>query len=139
MNDLHEVVALRRANARLADRARLHDAARRTEAIRQRADAAYLDALHLITLHVGGGDVGRRTSGLPQRRWAQAVALLRLAGLAHGRYVVITPKPTPAATLAALQEAHRRAVAQPQAWGAYVPAYTRPRALQRGDRRNDRA
>lgn len=133
MSTTSEVLALRRANKALAERARLAGAARRAAAIQRRADAAYLDALQLLTLYVGAGDVGRATAGLPQRRWVHAVALLRLAGLAHGRYTHLTVRSTPAETLDALQQAHALAVAQPGRWAAQMPRYARPLLLLCGD------
>ena len=131
--DANQAAALRRERRRLIERAGLAGEARRAAAVARRADAAYLDALELITLHVGGGAVGRSTAGLPQRRWAHAVALLRLAGLAQGRYTRLTLCATPTATLHALHAAHALAVAQPGRWAAQMPRFARPEVLQRGD------
>ena len=92
---------------------------------------AMLDAALLITIHVGGGCIDRDVAPLPQRRWNRATSLLRFAGLARGRRVELQLKPTPEATLKALQDATEAARRNPAQWAAYMPAYNRAAALQR--------
>lgn len=127
---LAELAALRKQNALQATRLQRAGASRRQERIDRMADRATLDALALITLAVGGGDVGRTVAPLPQRRWAHAIALLRLAGLAHGRTVTLTLAETPQATLERVQRAATLAKAQPARWGACHAPYARPDVLR---------
>ncbi|MGV0975793.1 MAG: hypothetical protein ACOYBO_07685 [Azonexus sp.] len=126
---LADLATLRKANNLQAQRIERIGEERRRASIGRLVDRATLDALALVTLHVGGGEVRRDVAPLGQRRWAHAVALLRFAGLAQGRYVRLQLLPTPQATLQAILDAAAAARRNPALWARYMPAYNRPRAL----------
>ncbi len=127
---LAELAMLRKQNALQAQRLQRMGVERKQQRVERMIDKALLDALALITVHVGGGCIDRDTAPLPQRRWAHAVALLRLAGLAHGRTVTLQLAQTPQETLQRLERAATLAKAQPWQWAKHMPAYNRPRGLQ---------
>ena len=77
---LADLVRLQRETKALRDRLTRDREERRRLAVARIVDRAYLDALALVTVSVGGGAVGREYSPLPARRWRYAVALLELAG-----------------------------------------------------------
>ena len=81
---LADLVRLQRETKALRDRLTRDREERRRLAVARIVDRAYLDALALVTVSVGGGAVGREYSPLPARRWRYAVALLELAGLTTG-------------------------------------------------------
>ena len=126
---LAEMAALRKQNARMAKRLDRTGADRQAQRIERMVDRALLDALALVTVHVGGGLVYRGVAPLPQRRWAHAVALLRLAGLANGRTVTLHLAETPQETIDRLQQAAALAKVQPARWAAHMPAYNTPESL----------
>lgn len=127
---LAELAALRRQNAIQAKRLERAGVERNQQRIERMADKALLDAAALITLHVGGGDIARDVAPLPQRRWAHAIALLRLAGLAQGREVRLTLAQTPQETLQRLERAATLAKTHPTRWGACHAPYARPDSLR---------
>lgn len=127
---LAELATLRKQNRLQATRLQRAGESRRQERIERMVDAALLDALALVTLYVGGGEITRDVAPLPQRRWAHAVALLRLAGLAHGRTVTLRLAETPQETLQRLQRAATLAKAHPARWGACHAPYARPDSLR---------
>ena len=126
---LAEMAALRKQNARMAKRLDRTGADRQSQRVERMVDRSLLDALAIVTVHVGGGVVYRDVAPLPQRRWAHAVALLRLAGLAEGRTVRLTLAETPQATIDRLQQAAALAKVHPARWAAFMPTYNRPEAL----------
>ena len=128
---LNELAALRRENTLQAARLARAGEDRRAAAVGAMCDRAFLDAALLIAIHVGGGCIDRDVAPLPQRRWNRATSLLRFAGLARGRRVELQLKPTPEATLKALQDATEAARRNPAQWAAHMPAYNRAAALQR--------
>ena len=128
---LNELAALRRENTLQAARLARAGEDRRAAAVGAMIDRAMLDAALLITIHVGGGCIDRDVAPLPQRRWNRATSLLRFAGLARGRRVELQLKPTPEATLKALQDATEAARRNPAQWAAHMSAYNRAAALQR--------
>ena len=128
---LAEMAALRKQNARMAKRLDRTGADRQVQRVERMVDRALLDALAIVTVHVGGGLVYRGVAPLPQRRWAHAVALLRLAGLANGRTVTLHLAETPQATIDRLERAAALAKEHPARWAEFMPAYNRPEAAQR--------
>lgn len=131
---LAEIAALR------LERNRLRDALTRQRADRQRfaldrlLDGAHRDALALLRLAALGLPVGRSSGALPRRRWAYAVALLRMARLTRrGRDLRIVVSAD--AALDALDLAIRGARMLPSAYARHVPPSLRPLALARTLRR----
>ena len=127
---LAELATLRKQNAQQAARLARAGESRQAQRVERMVDRATLDALALVTVHVAGGDVSRDVAPLPQRRWAHAVALLRLAGLAHGRTVSLQLAETPQATLDRLHKAAALAKAKPARCGAFHAPYARPQSLR---------
>lgn len=127
---LAEMTALRKQNARQAKRLARVGMDRQSQRVERMVDRALLDALAIVTVHVGGGLVYRGVAPLPQRRWAHAIALLRLAGLANGRTVTLRLAETPQATIDRLERAAALAKVQPARWAECMPNYNRPEALR---------
>lgn len=128
---LNEIAVLRRERTVLVNRLARAGEARRAARTRRMIDRAFVDACTLLTLAIGGGDIARAVSPLTQRRWAHAVALLRLAGLARGRYTRLVIPAAHSATLERLQGAVRTAYKAPERWVQYMPAHARPTTLAR--------
>lgn len=122
-----ELLTLRRENRRL--RYGLND--RKTERRQARAvrlvDRSQRDAELLLTQHFAYLGTSRRAAPLGSRRWAMAVALLRLARLHDGRKITATD---PARAMQKLVKAHRTATADPSMLYALVPASVRPDVLR---------
>ena len=127
---LADLVRLQRETKALRDRLTRDREERRRLAIGRIVDRAYLDALALCTLAIGGGAVGREYSPLPARRWRYAVALLELAGLTTGGRDLRIVDSAPEAMLTALERAAAEAKAHPHRFGAYLPDFARPSLLQ---------
>ena len=127
---LNELAILRRQNKRLADRLDTQKGARRQIVIERTIDRAFLDACALYTLAIGGADVGRQYSPLPQRRWAKAAALLRLAGLTDGGRYLHLRIVNPDDAMRRLTEAASEAKAAPRRLGAYLADFARPASLR---------
>ena len=127
---LADLVRLQRETKALRDRLTRDREERRRLAVARIVDRAYLDALALCTLAIGGGVVGREYSPLPQRRWRYAVALLELGGLTTGGRDLRIVDSAPEAMLTALERAAAEAKAHPHRFGAYLPDFARPRLLQ---------
>ena len=127
---LNELAILRRQNKRLADRLDTQRGERRRIVVERTIDRAYLDACALLTLHYGGADVGRQVAPLPQRRWAKAAALLRLAGLTDGGRYLHLRMVDPDEAMRRLTEAVAEAKATPHRLGAYLADFARPASLR---------
>ena len=127
---LNELAILRRQNKQLADRLDTRKGERRRLIVERTIDRAFLDACALYTLAVAGADVGREYAPLPQRRWAKAAALLRLAGLTDGGRYLHLRMVDPDEALRRLTEAAAEAKATPRRLGAYLPDFARPASLR---------
>jgi hypothetical protein len=87
--------------------------------------------LALVTVHVGGGAVGRDYAPLPQRRWAYAVALVRMSGLAApGRDVRLLLPPNPEHVVERLDAAATAAKTMPRRYARHLPPSLVPRLLR---------
>lgn len=126
---LNELALLRRERRILAERLARAGGERRQEQARRMVDRAFVDSLALVTVAVGGGDVARGVAPLTQRRWEHAAALLRLAGLAQGRYMRLRLPAAPDETMARLERAATTARRDPLRWVVHMPASARPGTL----------
>ena len=127
---LNELAILRRQNKQLADRLDTRKGERRRLIVERTIDRAFLDACALYTLAVAGADVGREYAPLPQRRWAKAAALLRLAGLTDGGRYLHLRMINPEEAMRRLTEAAAEAKATPRRLGAYLADFVRPASLR---------
>jgi hypothetical protein len=128
---LNDLAQTRRERNRWRDAATRRAAERRKAAQVRIIDRAFLDALALITVGIGGGHVGREYSPLPARRWRYAAALLRMARLTTGgRDLRLQLPPDPADALAMLEEATCAARVMPGRFAREVPPSLRPALLQ---------
>ena len=114
----------------MADRLDTQKGERRRIVVERTIDRAFLDACALYTLAIGGADVGRQYSPLPQRRWAKAAALLRLAGLTDGGRYLHLRIVNPDDAMRRLTEAASEAKAAPRRLGAYLADFARPASLR---------
>lgn len=131
---LAEIAALRLERNRLRDALTRQRADRQQLALDRLLAGAHRDALTLLRLAALGLPVGRSSGALPRRRWAYAVALLRMARLTRrGRDLRIVASPD--AALDALDLAIRGARMLPGAYARHVPPSLRPLALARTLRR----
>jgi hypothetical protein len=127
---LADLVRLQRETKALRDRLTRDREERRRLAVARIVDRAYLDALALCTLAIGGGAVGREYSPLPARRWRYAVALLELGGLTSGGRDLRLDLVDPEEAMRRLTTAAAEAKAQPHRYGAHLPDFARPSLLQ---------
>ncbi len=128
---LNELARLQRESKRLRDLVTRQRQERRRLAIARIVERAQLDALVLITVAVGGGEVGRDYSPLPQRRWAYATGLLRMAGLTTGgRDLHVDTRRPHAELVTRLHRAAQAAVCEPRRYVAELPPFLVPALLR---------
>ncbi len=127
---LAQMTVLQREILQLRDRETRRKAERRQLRIARVIDRAHLDALALVTLHIGGGAVGREYSCLPQRRWAYAVALLRLAGVTSGGRDLRIEFTDEDDLLGKIDQATKLAKLHPARYTAHLPAFNVPKMLR---------
>lgn len=128
---LAELARLQRETKALRDRETRRHEERRRMAIARVVDRAHLDALALVTVAMGGGLTGRTFAPLPQRRWAYAAGLLRMAGLADpGRDLHVRTDLSHAEILARLERAATAAQLAPRRYAAHLPAFLVPKLLR---------
>lgn len=132
---LSQMAVLQREILRLRDRETRRKSERRKLRIERVLDRAHLDALALITVHIGGGNVGRQYACLPQRRWAYAVALLRLAGLTGSGRDLRIEMDGDTDVCAKLDQATELAKRQPTQYASYLPAFNLPQMLRHDSRK----
>jgi hypothetical protein len=128
---LADLARLRRERDRLRNMATRRRAERHKLAVARLVDRAVLDALALATVHVGGGAVGRDYAPLPQRRWAYAVAMLRMSGLAApGRDVCLVLPHNLDHVVERLDAAATAAKVMPSRYLRHLPPSLAPRLLR---------
>lgn len=126
---LAEIAALRRERNHLRDLATRKREERRRLTVKRYVEQARIDAAGLLLIAAAGGNVGREWAPLPARRWAQARALLRLAGMATGHDLRIVAPPERHIALQRLDAAAERAIAAPAAYVAHIAPSLRPKRL----------
>lgn len=127
---LNDLARMQRETKALRDRLTRDRAERRKMAVCRIIDRAYLDALCLCTLAIGGAPAGRDYAPLSQRRWRYAVALLELGQLTTGGRDLRIVEADPEAMIARLERAAAAAKAQPHRYAAYLPDFARPALLR---------
>lgn len=127
---LATMAQLQREVKLLRDRETRRKEERRQLRINRTIDRAHLDALALVTLHVGGGNVGREYACLPQRRWCYAAALLRLAGIASDQRDLSIKFENQDDLLAKLDYAAKLAKLHPSYYVTHLPPFNVPKMLQ---------
>ena len=125
---LNQVAALQIANKRLQRQAQRQAEQRKREKAHALIDRAHVDAVQILTFWISGGAVQRDWLDMSNRRWSYAVALLRLAKLAQGRYLALRLAGYEEA-LAALAKARDKAQRSPEILLGRLPSGRRPRAL----------
>ena len=124
-----ELVTLREERDRLARLLAERRGDRWAMRIERTIRLARTDALGLLTIAAGGGTIARDYSPLPQRRWAYAIALLRLAGIARGRDARLRLG-EPATLMKALDRAAEVAIGNPLRFGRLIPPSVAPGFLK---------
>lgn len=127
---LAQMLILQKEITLLRDRETRRKSERRKLRIERVIDRAHLDALALITIHVGGGNVGRQYACLPQRRWAYAVGMLRLARLTSSGRDLHIVMDGDTDVCAKLDQAAQLAKCHPSKYAANLPAFNVPAMLR---------
>ena len=125
---LNQVAALQIANKRLQRQAQKLADERKRERAHALIDRAHVDAMQILTFWISGGAVQRDWLDMSNRRWSYAVALLRLAKLAQGRYLALRLADHDQA-LTALAKARDKAYRSPEILLSRLPNGRRPRVL----------
>lgn len=123
-----QIAALQATNKRLQRQAQKAAEQRRRERAHALIDRAHVDACQILTFWIAGAAVQRDWLDMSNRRWSYAVALLRLAKLARGRYLALRLADHNEA-LALLAKAKAKAQRSPELLLGRLPSGRRPRAL----------
>lgn len=129
----NELLELRRELTRLRYAAEPKAERRRRERANREIAKAHTDAQMLCTWALAGLSIARANAPLSSRRWARAVALLRLAKLCPAKGYARVNAASPEVALSRLATAAQTARKEPEQLLRYTPAGRRLRTLRSAD------